>query len=665
MPADTSQKKSLKDLIVDAQLLDPKKAEAEAGRCGNNTVLFLLRLILKNLVEREKLLDVIAQGWDIKAVDLSTLEIDPDVIKLVPDTMQKRYNLLPFAKEEGILSIALSDPRNIFFAEDIELRTGLKVRPYFAFPDDIVAAAQKAGFSRSAGLSKVDLAGEEEEEAQKEAEEKEKKEGAAEEMPAGEAATEALEKALEAVRDQSKEMAALGEEVEVGAAAAKADVTEVNSNAPEVEKLMNIIILAAIREKASDIHIEPFEDPKGKKSKMGVRLRVDGLLRDAKYIKVPWAFRNAIIAKLKIMTRSMNITERRIPQSGRIQVMAKGNPVEFRVEIVPTAHGESCVMRVLDRRSVQVDIHNMGFLPDTLENFLSLLKGIGGKKNFGLILVVGPTGSGKSTTLYGALNHVNRPDIKILTAENPVEYNLDGIIQVPVNPDLKLSGDKVFDFSSALRSFLRLDPDVIMVGEIRDRETAQIGMEAAMTGHLVFSTLHTNDAPSSIARLVEMKIPSYLVASTMKAILAQRLSRRLCPDCKRQADPTPDEIAIYNEHKIPLPAGAKIYQTGETDCPTCGGSGYKGRCPIHELMIMTDELRALCLKEVAAEPLKQMAMSCGMRTLVQDGLTKVLQGMTTVREVLGGASETAKEEEKKEEPAVPPAAPAQAGSEKG
>jgi type IV pilus assembly protein PilB len=320
--------------------------------------------------------------------------------------------------------------------------------------------------------------------------------------------------------------------------------------------------------------------------------------------------------------------------------MAKGSPIEFRVEVVPTVYGESCVMRILDRKAVQVDIKRLGFIPDTLEKFLGLLAGVGGKKNFGLCMVCGPTGSGKSTTLYAALNHINRPDIKILTAENPVEYNLDGIVQVQVNPDLKLGEDKCFDFATALRSFLRLDPDVIMVGEIRDEETAHIAMEAAMTGHLVFSTIHTNDSPSSISRLTDMGLPAFMVATTIKCVLAQRLCRRVCQGCKTQRPPTPEEIEVYKVNNVPIPAGAQM--TYGKGCDACGGSGFKGRCGIHELLVMDDAVRTATLKDVAADNIRKVAMFESpqkMRTITQDGLMKALQGDTTVREVLGGAAE--------------------------
>jgi type II secretory ATPase GspE/PulE/Tfp pilus assembly ATPase PilB-like protein len=272
-----------------------------------------------------------------------------------------------------------------------------------------------------------------------------------------------------------------------------------------------------------------------------------------------------------------------------------------------------------------------------LDKFLSLLKGIGGKKNYGLILVCGPTGSGKSTTLYAALNHVNRPDIKILTAENPVEYNLDGIVQIPVNPDLKLGDDKKFDFAGALRSFLRFDPDVIMVGEIRDQETAHIALEAAMTGHLVFSTLHTNDAPTALSRLADMGVPDFLVVGTVKAVLAQRLSRRLCPDCRRPHDPTAEEIEVFRENGVELPPGAKLYGPG--GCDACKGVGFKGRLGLHELLVMNEELRAFCMQAAALDVVRVAARKLGMRTIAQDGLIKSLEGLTTVREVFGGREE--------------------------
>jgi len=506
----------------------------------------------------------------------------------------KRHQAIPFAKEESVLFVAMADPRDFFVSEDIHLRTGLEVQAYLALPQDLTNALDTAyGKGNAAAMSRL---------------------------------VEAMQKPGDAAPEGT---------VELEKEKPKSDIAEVDASAPEVEKFVNAIILSALTMKASDIHIEPQEDAVGKDSKIVLRYRVDGQLRPGSF-SVPWPYRSALMAKIKIMTNSMNITERRIPQSGRIQILAQGNPIEFRVEIIPTAYGESCVMRILDRASVRVDINTMGFMPDTLQGILSLLSGIGGKKNYGLVMVCGPTGSGKSTTLYGMLNYANRPDIKILTAENPVEYNIDGIIQVPVNPELKLGGDKCFNFASALRSFLRLDPDVIMIGEIRDEETAEIAMEAAMTGHLVFSTIHTNDAPSAISRIAEMGVPAYLVASTVKAILAQRLGRRLCKECKEPVDPKAEEIAVFKHHGVDLPPGTKLY--APKGCDVCKGLGYKGRIGFHELLINTETMRAVCLKNLAADVVRAQAVKEGMRTIIMDGLEKVKQGHTSIPEVLGGGA---------------------------
>jgi type IV pilus assembly protein PilB len=376
---------------------------------------------------------------------------------------------------------------------------------------------------------------------------------------------------------------------------------------------VNAVILGALQQKASDIHIEPFE------KKFVVRYRVDGNLREAAF-QIPMSYKNAVIAKIKIMTNQMDITERRKPQDGRIQVNAKGNPVEFRVNIVPTVFGESCVMRVLDRASVRVDLNILGFHPELLEQFKAVLQ-----KPYGLMLVCGPTGSGKSTTLYAALNSINSPDTKILTAENPVEYNLDGIVQTNVNPDIG------FTFAEALRAFLRQDPDIIMVGEIRDKETAQIAMEAAMTGHFVFSTIHTNDAPSAVARLHEMGVPNFLIGGTVEAVLAQRLVRRICKECAKPTQLTDEMKKIFEKYNVDISKAKFMKGKG---CDTCNKSGYKGRAGIHELLLMDDSIRRLLLTEVSATPIRDMAVKNGMRLMMIDGLIKVTQGVTTVEEII-------------------------------
>ena len=595
-PKGLQRKRNLREILIEDKLIPEeqlKAAEETAKKENKNLQQVLLDM---KLIPELNLLKLLADEWSFKAVDLTKLEPAPEVVQLLSESIARKQFCVPFSRKDNVLFLAMADPRDFLIVEDIGLRTGFDVQPYLALAPWIIKV--------------LDVVYAKESSAQ-------------------------VDQLVESVQ-ASQALPAEEGSFSLAAEAEKKDISEIEAGAPEVEKLVNAIILGALNTKASDIHIEPFEDPNGKTSKVMIRYRVDGMLRPASF-SIPWAFRQAITAKIKIMSNSMNITERRIPQSGRIQIIAKGNPIEFRVEMVPTVFGESCVMRILDRASVRVDIKIMGFLPDTEAKLLQQFAGIGGKKNFGLVLVCGPTGSGKSTTLYACLNHVNRPDIKIITAENPVEYNIDGIVQVPVNPDVKLGEGKKFDFASALRSFMRLDPDVIMVGEIRDEETAHIALEAAMTGHLVFSTIHTNDAPSALERLTQMGLPRFVVANTMKAVLAQRLARRLCKDCKVEADPSPEELAVFEANGVKVKPGAKIFRA--KGCDVCKGSGFKGRCGMHELLILNDEIRLQLLKDPSAIPVKEIAMKNGMRTIAMDGLEKVLLGLTTVKEVLGGAAE--------------------------
>jgi type IV pilus assembly protein PilB len=566
------RRKTVKEIIEDNKLLEPEqlaKAIEESKKSGEPLQSVVVSL---ELISRVDILRTLSQEWSVKAVNLDEIEIDPDIAKVVPEAAARRHRAVPFVKEENVLFVAMADPRDFFVIEDIQLRTNFEVQPYLSLPEDIQKALDKAyGLANDVKLDQIM--------------------GNLKE-------TEGSEELTLAKHDQ------------------KVEVTDIDATAPEVEKLVNGIILGALQQQASDIHIEPFEN------RLLVRYRVDGVLKEAPF-QIPNSFRNALIAKIKIMTEQMDITERRRPQDGRIQVMAKGNPIEFRVNIVPTVFGESCVMRILDRASVRVDLEKLGFMTDTLEKLKGSLA-----KPYGLILVCGPTGSGKSTTLYAALNSINMPDTKILTAENPVEYNLPGIVQVNVIQEIG------FDFASALRSFLRQDPDVIMVGEIRDKETAQIAMEAAMTGHLVFSTIHTNDAPSAVARLHEMGVPSFLISSSVECVLAQRLVRKVCPECKQKLKLTDEYKNFFAQYKIDT-SNATIFKG--KGCDVCGGTGYKGRAGIHELFVMNDEMRSLLLKEIAAGPIRNLAREQGMRTLLEDGLHKVLMGLTTIEEVLSVA----------------------------
>ncbi len=574
-----ANRKSITDILVSRKLVNESQLRPAVDEAQRADKPLQQVVVDKKILEKNVVLKALSDEWRIKAVNLADMEVDLDVVKVIPEATARRHSAAPFAKEENVLFVAMSDPRDFFAVEDIQLRTGFEVQPYLALPSDVGSLLDKAYGTSVATANDVSV--------------------------------EEIMKGVNAGADS-------GDELLVGAAFEQiSDVAEVSADAPEVEKLVNAIILGALQQKASDIHIEPYE------KKLSLRYRIDGNLREAPF-SLPWSYRNALIAKIKIMTNQMDITEHRKPQDGRIQVTAKGNPIEFRVNVIPTVFGESCVMRVLDRSSVQVDMGKMGFLPDTLEKFRGILE-----RPYGLILVCGPTGSGKSTTLYAALNSINKPDVKILTAENPVEYNLPGIIQINVNQEIG------FTFAEALRAFLRQDPDIIMVGEIRDKETAQIAMEAAMTGHLVFSTIHTNDAPSAVARLHEMGVPNFLVASTIEACLAQRLVRRVCKDCKEPIKMTPEIKKIFDDNGVDSSNATLFKGKG---CATCNLVGYKGRVGIHELLVLNSEIKRSLLSEVAAGPVREMAIKYGMRGLFQDGLTKVTQGLTTVEEVMSVAA---------------------------
>ena len=377
-------------------------------------------------------------------------------------------------------------------------------------------------------------------------------------------------------------------------------------------KLVNLLITQAVNDRASDIHIEPEE------RSLRIRYRVDGVLHDM--MNPPKSVQNGITSRLKIMA-DINIAERRVPQDGRIGLVVQGKQIDIRVATLPTVHGEKIVMRLLDKSSVLLELQDLGFLEDNFKKFERSFR-----KPYGCILVTGPTGSGKSTTLYATLNILNRPEVNIITVEDPVEYRLPGVNQVQTNPKAGLT------FASALRSILRSDPDIILIGEIRDRETAQIAVESALTGHLVLSTLHTNDAPSALTRLVEMGIEPFLVASALDCVLAQRLARRLCEKCKEPYQPTREELQVA---EFPLPDGEeppKLYRA--VGCVACSHTGYRGRMALHEVMPVTEEIERLVAEKASSEEIKRVAIRQGMLTLRQDGMEKVRRGQTSIEEVL-------------------------------
>ncbi|MEA2022448.1 MAG: GspE/PulE family protein, partial [Candidatus Caldatribacteriota bacterium] len=380
--------------------------------------------------------------------------------------------------------------------------------------------------------------------------------------------------------------------------------------------LVNLIIVRAVKEKASDIHVEPFDE-----NQLKIRYRIDGILHEV--MSLPRKLHMAVISRIKIMSE-LDIAERRLPQDGRIQVTVSGRKINIRVSMIPTVNGESSVLRVLDPSSILLELDSLGFSPKMLPRFKSLIK-----KPNGVILVTGPTGSGKSTTLYTVLNILNSDEKKIMTIEDPVEYRLKGISQIQAKPKIGLS------FAAGLRSFLRQDPDIMLVGEIRDKETAEIAVQAALTGHVVLSTLHTNNAPSSVVRLVDMGVESFLISASVVGILAQRLVRRICPKCKKEIEMTPEMEKIIDNYGVKSNE-IKLYK-GE-GCPFCNGTGYKGRVAIFELMIITDNIRELISKNATTAILRDEAIKEGMQLLKEDGFAKVCQGITTIEEVLRAAS---------------------------
>ena len=411
---------------------------------------------------------------------------------------------------------------------------------------------------------------------------------------------------------------ALGEVVgEIGGAedsSADEDVARLRDQASEapVIRLVNLLIARAVESRASDIHIEPFQD------RLVVRYRIDGLMHEA--ARPPQRLRAAIVSRIKIMAK-LNIAERRLPQDGRIRIAIRGRDYDLRVATVPTLHGEAVTMRVLDRASLVVDFGALGFRPDTLRRYLALLD-----QPQGILLVTGPTGSGKTTTLYASLARLNTPERKIFTVEDPVEYQLDGVSQVQIKPQIGLT------FAEILRTLLRHNPNIVMIGEMRDLETAQIAIQAALTGHLVLSTLHTNDAASSVTRLLDMRIEDYLVTSTLNGVLAQRLVRRLCEQCRRPRRALPELAERTGLAR--LAGGREVTLHDPVGCPACNGTGYRGRIAILELLTVSDAIRRLVLRHAEAREIQRVAVEEGMRTMYQDGLLKVLDGVTTLEEVL-------------------------------
>jgi len=559
----------LGDLLVADGLLSAdqlKKALAEQKGSPEKLGSILVRL---NFVNEDQLIGFLSRQYGVPSITLAQLDIDPDVLKLVPSPIARKYEVIPVRKMGNSLALAMADPTNVFALDDISFMTNLQVLPLVASQTAIKKAIDRNYESKSEAISTV-------------------------------------------LSDMQTDLANV-EVVEEGEERAKVDVFELKESADEapVVKLVNMVLVDAIQKGASDIHFESYEKI------FRIRFRMDGVLHEM--LAPPKRLESAILSRLKIMS-NLDIAERRLPQDGRIKLRYNNREIDFRVSTLPTIFGEKAVLRILDKEALKLDMTQLGFDEWSLEKFSAAIH-----QPYGMVLITGPTGSGKTTTLYSGIHTINSPDVNIMTAEDPVEYNLKGVNQVQINEGVGRT------FAAALRSFLRQDPDVILVGETRDLETAQISIRAALTGHLVFSTLHTNDCPSTIARLLDMGIPPFLVASSLLLVLAQRLGRKICKQCREPYDADEESLVQYGH--VPTGKGKMQFYKGK-GCATCNFTGMKGRVAIYEVMPIGEELRDGILKSASTAELRTLAQAAGMRSLRQAGLMKVIEGTTTIEEVL-------------------------------
>jgi type IV pilus assembly protein PilB len=534
-------------------------------------------LFKDNRLDESTLVDILSEQYNVPKIDLRELEIDPEVIGILSNQIVNRYKVVPISRIGNTLTVAMTDPSNMNAQDDIKFLTDYNVEVVVAAASDIEEAiARYYGSSdQKGGAVFGDL-------------------------------TFDMEDLLNEV-DEVKI-----NEVDFEEGSNIEDTIRDSSDAPVV-RLVNMILLDAIKKKASDIHVEPYEKA------FRIRLRIDGVLYDT--LHPPRHMMDAIIARFKVMS-NLDIAEKRVPQDGRIKIkVGKDEAIDFRVSVCPVIFGEKVVLRLLDKSNLQLDMTKLGFFEEQLVPFKEAIH-----KPYGMCLVTGPTGSGKTVTLYSALFELNNDEVNICTAEDPVEFNLEGINQVPIRDQIGLN------FAAALRSFLRQDPDIIMVGEIRDFETGEIAVKAALTGHMVLSTLHTNDAPSTITRLMNMGIESFLVTSSVNIVMAQRLGRRICVKCKETVDVSVEELLKLGIKESQIADGHQIYQG--KGCEICNGTGYKGRIAFYEVMNMSDPIKEAVLNGASSMELKELAIQLGMSTMRMSANRRLLEGVTTIAEVL-------------------------------
>jgi len=547
-----------KNIITTAQLQAAlREQKTSGGKLGS-------ALVKLGYLTDEQLTDTLSEQFQVPSINLNDVEIDKEAIKLIPEDMAKGNILIPVNRAGSVLIVAISDPSSINVVDELRFKTGLSIEVVVASETSIKKAIDK--FYDSASTMKEVMA--------------------------------SFDDSSIGVSEEEKSESAT-------------DLERASQDAPVI-KLVNLILTDAIKKKASDIHIEPFED------EFRVRYRIDGVLYEV--MNPPLKLKNAVTSRVKIMSK-LDIAERRLPQDGRIKLkVSKDQDMEYRVSVLPSIHGEKIVLRLLDKSNLQLDMTKLGFEPQQLKVFKDSIDA-----PFGMILVTGPTGSGKTTTLYSALSELNKISDNICTAEDPVEFSLKGIIQVHMQEDIGLN------FAAALRSFLRQDPDIIMVGEIRDFETAEIAVKAALTGHLVLSTLHTNDAPSTITRLLNMGVEPFLVASSCNCIVAQRLARKICKECRQEVSVPPQSLVELGLSEQDARSGKVARGAG---CQNCNDTGYRGRVAVYEVMGIGDEIKELILSGASAMELKKAAMKLGMKSLRQSALAKLKEGLITVEEVI-------------------------------
>ena len=561
----------LGDLLVAEGLVKQEELQRALAEQKGTTEKLGSVLVRLKLVNEEQLTGFLSRQYGIPSITLSQLDIDPGILRLVPPQIARKYEVLPVKRAANTLTLAMADPTNVFALDDVSFMTNLQVLPVVAAQAAIRRAIERNYENQGAAITDV---------------------------------------LTELAEDQASNVEVVDDDEDSGG---KVDVFELKESADEapVVKLVNMVLVDAIQKGASDIHWEPYEKA------FRVRFRIDGVLHEM--LTPPKRLESAIVSRLKIMS-SLDIAERRVPQDGRIKLRYHTREIDFRVSVLPTIFGEKAVLRILDKDALQLDLTRLGFDPGALEHFEKVIR-----QPYGMVLITGPTGSGKTTTLYSAIHTINSPEHNIMTAEDPVEYNLKGVNQVQINDGIGRT------FAAALRAFLRQDPDVILVGETRDLETAQISIRAALTGHLVFSTLHTNDSPSTIARLIDMGIPPFLVASSLLLVMAQRLGRKVCKDCKEPYEVNEDSLLPYGH--VLTGVGRTQFYKGR-GCAACNFTGMKGRVAIYEVMPASQEIRDLILKNAPVTDIRAMAQAQGMKSLRQAGLLKVLEGTTTVEEVL-------------------------------